>query len=74
MERDASCMKIGPFEEYFGCWFGARLGRLLVCLCHIHATKERMDIAAHDVKSECDMKICTVLNEYFGWWSEAPGA
>jgi hypothetical protein len=26
------------------------------------------------VKSECDMKICTVLNEYFGWWSEAPGA
>jgi hypothetical protein len=33
-----------------------------------------MDIAAHDVKSECDMKICTVLNEYFGWWSEAPGA
>jgi hypothetical protein len=24
VERGASCMKIGPFEKYFGCWFGAR--------------------------------------------------
>jgi hypothetical protein len=41
--------------------------------CHRHAKKERTDIQAHNVKSECNthatLRSCP-LREYFGYWVE----
>jgi len=41
VERGASCLKIGPFEEYFGCWLERGEGAYLFVLSH--SCEERKD-------------------------------
>jgi hypothetical protein len=57
-----------------GCWFGARWGRLLVCLVtFLRGKKGWTSTPMMGKANECDMKIAPFFKwEYFGWWSEAP--